>query len=165
MGQLSTFRIGEELFGIDLLYTKEISRIHDITAVPEAPPFVFGLMNLRGQIVTVIKPSVIMEKPEKAIDTDTRLLILKTRSQAEILVKRGLASNVTLGEDALALVIDDVEDVVEFEDDALTPAPPHIKGKHRDLVLGVVQRKSGLIVVLNCEQLFRRINATVTPAN
>lgn len=157
MNQLATFRIGDEVFGINLLLTKEISRIHDITSVPEAPKFVSGLMNLRGQIVTVIKPALIMGMEEKEVDDSSRLVILKTRSQAEILLKRGLIDDVAIGEDTLALLIDDVGDHVEYEDVSLAPAPPHIKEKHRDLVAGVVQMKGELVVVLNLEKLIHKI--------
>jgi purine-binding chemotaxis protein CheW len=97
MGQLATFRIGHEIFGVDLLLAKEISKIHDITEVPESPDFVFGLMNLRGQIVTVIKPSVLMETAVSELSNDSRLLILKTRGQTDILIKRGLLSSNHLG--------------------------------------------------------------------
>jgi purine-binding chemotaxis protein CheW len=157
MGQIATFKIGEEIFGIDLLLTKEISRIHEITSVPEAPSHIYGLMNLRGQIVTVVKPAIIMKKDETELTEDSRLVILKTKGQAEILLKRQLIDEATVGEDPCALVIDDVRDVVEYSEDALAPAPPHIAEKLRDLVKGVVQRNKDLIVVLNVDKIIEKI--------
>lgn len=162
MSQLATFKIGEELFGIDLLLTKEISKINELTTVPGAPTFVAGLMNLRGQIVTVVKPALIMEKNEKKIDEESRLLILKTRKQAEILLKRGLISDVSLSEDALAFIIDNVGDIMEYEEDDISPTPPHIKERHRDIVCGVIQTKKGLVVVLSVESLVKKIKNLIS---
>ena len=52
MPQLATFHIGDQTFAIDILLTKEIGKIHEITIVPETPEYVVGLMNLRYKEVS-----------------------------------------------------------------------------------------------------------------
>ena len=157
MGQLAVFKVGEEVFGIDILLTKEISRIHDITPIPATPLFIMGLMNLRGQVVTVVKPSILMGKSESKINVDSRLLIIKTHEQADILLRRGLLSEVNLGNDSLALLIDNVGDVFEYKEESIEPPPPHIEEKHKELVSGVVQLTNSLVIILNIEEFFIRI--------
>lgn len=162
MEQLSTFYIGNELFGINILHTKEITKIHGITCVPETPSFVYGLMNLRGQIVTVIKPAELMGQNQNDINETSRLLIIKTKDQAEILAKRGLLENYDLSSDPLAILIDEIGDVVEYHEEDLAPVPPHIKESYKDYVSGVVQLKNKLVIQLNIEKLKANIDKAMS---
>ena len=52
--QLVSFNIGDEEFGVDILRVQEINRMVDITRVPNAPEYVFGVINLRGKVIPVI---------------------------------------------------------------------------------------------------------------
>ena len=52
--ELATFYVGESLYGMDILKVQEINKLMDMTRVPQAPDYVMGILNLRGQIVTVI---------------------------------------------------------------------------------------------------------------
>ena len=52
--QLVTFQISEELYGVDIMDVKEIVRVQDIRSIPNAPGYVEGLFNLRGEIIPII---------------------------------------------------------------------------------------------------------------
>lgn len=153
MEQVSTFRIGEALYGIDILHIKEISKIFDITPVPEAPPHIIGLMNLRGQIVSIIDPEYFwVEKPGLHGDYhQNRLLILKTDEQLKSLVEQKLITKINMGQDYLGFVIDEVANVIEIQPKDLAEPPPHLK--IRDFVQGILQLESEVVTVFNTEKL------------
>lgn len=157
MGSLATFKIQEEVFGIDILLTKEIGKIGEITNVPQAPSYLTGLMNLRGQILSLVRPSILMGKKTKEIDEDSRVIILKTKEQVEELIKRGLISETRVGADSMALIVDELGDVIDYSSKDLQEVPPHIEEKYRELFSGVVQNKEDLVVVVNLEKLFEKI--------
>ena len=52
--QLVTFKLGDEEFGVDILKVQEINRMMDITRIPNAPPFIEGVINLRGKIIPIV---------------------------------------------------------------------------------------------------------------
>ncbi len=54
MVQLVNFRLRDEEFGLDIGSVREITRVADITHIPEAPSFIYGVTNLRGQVIAVI---------------------------------------------------------------------------------------------------------------
>lgn len=58
MSQYATFNVGERLFGLDILGVREIIRVFNITSVPRSEAHIRGLINLRGQIVTILDLSV-----------------------------------------------------------------------------------------------------------
>lgn len=153
MEQVSTFRIGEALYGIDILHIKEISKIFDITPVPEAPPYIVGLMNLRGQVVSIIDPVFFWEdKPGDHGDySQNRLLILKTDEQLKPLVEQKLIDKINLGQDYLGFVIDEVANVIEVQTGDLAEPPPHLK--IRDFVQGILQLQSEVVSVFDTEKL------------
>lgn len=54
LNQLISFKIGEEVYGVDILNVKEVIKIKEITSIPKAPTFVKGVINLRGDIIPII---------------------------------------------------------------------------------------------------------------
>ena len=90
MPQIATFHIGKEVFGIDILLMKEIGKKSKMTKVPQSPEFILGLMNLRGQIVTIVDPGVFLDQTLKVPIQDQRLIILKNENELEQLRKKNL---------------------------------------------------------------------------
>jgi purine-binding chemotaxis protein CheW len=154
MGQVSTFRIGKSLFGIDILHIKEISKIFDITPVPEASPHIAGLMNLRGQIVSIIDPSQFWEKSDRKEYKNCRLLILKTDEQIKHLIDQKQIERIKMGQDYLGFIIDEVGNVIEHQEKDLLEPPAH--HNIRDLVLGILQLDKEVVTVFNTEKLVAR---------
>ena len=61
--EYSTFYVGNILLGVEIAQMEEINRQLEITVVPHAPPFVRGVVNLRGEVVTVVDPRTILGLP------------------------------------------------------------------------------------------------------
>ncbi len=73
--QLACFRIGSEMYALDIMRIKEIIRPQRLTAVPKAPPFIEGVINLRGAVVPVVDLRKRFEQPQTGIDRSTRIMI------------------------------------------------------------------------------------------
>ncbi len=61
-GQLATFRIGDELFGLGIDSIREIVRYPDVTAVPRSPAYLTGLANMRGNVLPVVDARIRLGK-------------------------------------------------------------------------------------------------------
>lgn len=153
MPQLATFHIGDEIYGVDILLTKEIGKIHEITKVPESPEFYLGLMNLRGQIVTIMDPGVFLEQKSTVSPENRRIIILKTEGELSILRKNGLVQDSYMSSDPLAIVIDQIGDVLDVNSENILPPPTSLTGYKKELVEGVIQLEKKLIILLSMEKL------------
>ncbi|MCX8172842.1 MAG: chemotaxis protein CheW [Archaeoglobaceae archaeon] len=75
--QVIVFRLGEERYGVDISQVREIIRPSQITKIPNAPDFVEGVINLRGQITTIVNLRKRFGLASKPIDNDTRIIVVE----------------------------------------------------------------------------------------
>lgn len=148
MPQIATFHIGDEIFGIDILLMKEIGRKGEMTKVPMAPDFILGLMNLRGQIVTIVDPGVFLDQKLRIDPAEQRLIILKNETELEQLRKKGLIRENHISKDTLAFVVDQISDVIIVERERILPPPPSLSRMKKEFVSGIVQQADHLIILL-----------------
>ena len=78
--QLVVFKIGNEEFGVDIKQVREIVRLVEITRMPKAPAFIEGVVNLRGQIVSVIDLAKRLDLPSRPRDDFTRIVVIEIES-------------------------------------------------------------------------------------
>lgn len=136
--QLVTFTLGNESFGVDIMNVQEIIRIPDITRVPQAPLYVDGVTNLRGQILPVIdtRTKFGMEKGER--DASSRVIVVDINGR-------------TAG-----LNVDSVSEVLRVEGKNIEAAPSRISGDiDSQSITGVVKIENGkkLVMILNVAHL------------
>jgi purine-binding chemotaxis protein CheW len=135
--QLCTFLVDGLLFGIDVTRVQEVIRYQEMTPVPLAPAVIHGLINLRGQIVT-------------AIDLRTRL-DLSQRPSGQLPV-----NVVTRDEEgAVALLVDEIGDVVEVDESSFEPPPETLNPLSKALIHGVYKLEPQLLLLLNTELAVR----------
>lgn len=129
--QFCTFYVAQQFYGIDVLQVQEIVRNQEVTRVPLADPIVRGLMNLRGQIVT-------------AIDMRRRLNLNACDDKHDPV-------NVVLNTEdgTVALLVDEIGDVVEVDERQFEAPPRTLRGPARDLVEGAYKLSDQLLVILN----------------
>jgi len=142
--QFATFYLGESLFGLPVSVIREINRILDITPVDRAPEFVRGLMNLRGQIVTVLDPGVRLGLEERGIVKSAKIIILKTASEAG-------ADGLT--RDSVGLFVDRIGDMVTAESGQIEPPPANVGGVDAANVEGIISLQNQLLVLLKLKEL------------
>jgi purine-binding chemotaxis protein CheW len=129
--QLCTFFLDGLRFGVDVQKVQEVVPYQEMTRVPLAPATVRGLLNLRGQIVT-------------GIDLRRRLELAERSAES-------LPMNVVLrGEDSpVSFLVDDIGEVVEVAADAWERPPETLRGRVRELILGVYPLPDELLLVLD----------------
>ncbi len=153
--QFASFYIGENLFGIDIRLIREINRNIEITPVDRAPKFVRGLLNLRGQIVTVIDLGVRIGLVDKDDDRkDGRCIVLKTSE--ELSQKR--SEDPTLEDtarDLVALYVDDIGDMVTIDEKEIESPPANIGEVEGEFFSGVAKLDKELLVILKVAELLK----------
>lgn len=155
--QIATFLLGETVFGVDILLVKEIYRHKVISPIPGAPTHLRGLMNLRGQVVTVIDLNVCLNRPEIENIEGCCLLIFKIQQE---ITEYGL-KDVYVGEDIVGFLIDRMDDVLSVEDIEILPTPPHLQNVDEHLIKGVIRHGKRLVILLDIPALLEGVmNAT-----
>ena len=140
--QFCTFHVGDLFLGIEVERVQEVIRDSDITPVPTAPPWVRGLINLRGQIVTAIDLGTRFGKTDRDNESPTVLVL-------------------DVGSTLLSFVVDRADDVVEVNDESFEPPPDTLKGEARRLIRGTYKLQKRLLLVLDVEQALEIDAATV----
>jgi len=133
--QVACFRLGEDLYAIDIMRIKEIIRPIKLTSLPKFPGFVEGIINLRGSVIPVIDLRKRFDLPDREVTLYTRLLIVSLVGQI------------------LGLVVDEVTEVVTVALKDIKP-PPHLgEGVDSEYLLGVCLVKQDMIMLLNIDTL------------
>jgi purine-binding chemotaxis protein CheW len=133
--QLATFTIGELLVGIDIQSIQEINRQVETTPVPHSPAAVRGVVNLRGDVVTVMDLRVILDLEPIQVSSSTRTIIVRHNNERT------------------GLLVDAVADVVTIDGSDILPCPANVNGIAGRFFRGVVQLELGLLVVLCIHQV------------
>ncbi|WP_084158787.1 chemotaxis protein CheW [Solidesulfovibrio alcoholivorans] len=133
--QLVTFGIGEEEFGIDILKVQEIIRIMDITKVPNAPPYVEGVINLRGKVIPVIDLRGRFGLDYRVHDSQTRIIVVDLHA-------------LTTG-----FVVDEVSEVLRIQSNTVEPPPPVVSGIESEYIKGVGKLDNRLLILLDLDKL------------
>ncbi len=142
--QFSTLYIDNAAFGINILLIREINRNMEITPVDMSPQYVRGLMNLRGQIVTVIDLGMKLGLEPRKIKSSSQIIVLK-KSQEIANLSDG--ENETT-EDLVGLLVDRVGNVVSVDTEKIEQPPANIGSVDGRFLSGVIKMESELIVTL-----------------
>ncbi|ADB16742.1 CheW protein [Pirellula staleyi DSM 6068] len=129
--ELVTFRVGKLTFGIEIHHVKEINSHLVPTRAPHAHRAVLGVMNLRGDVITVVDLATLLKLPQ--------------RSEGA----RGKGVIVSVEGELVAVAVDQVEDVVTLERHELHPLPPNFRLGDSRVYQGVYPTEHGLVVLLD----------------
>lgn len=133
--QCVTFRLNEEIYGINVMLVQEVLRVTEIAPVPGAPNYVIGIINLRGNVVTVIDTRMRFGLPPKEMDDSTRIVIIE-------------AENQTVG-----IVVDSVSEVVDVYANEIETAPNVGNDETARYIEGVVSRSEELLILVDLNKL------------
>lgn len=152
--QFATFIIDEHLFGINVLLVREINPHTNITPVDLAPEFVRGLMNLRGQIVTIIDPAVCLGIGKRDITPRSRCIVLKTAKEIEEREDAaGLIADAV--NDNVGLLVDVIGDMVSADTRNIELPPANIGDIDGKFMDGVYKLDGRLMIVLKTGEVLR----------
>ncbi|HLE09815.1 MAG: hypothetical protein A2504_11140 [Bdellovibrionales bacterium RIFOXYD12_FULL_39_22] len=155
--QISTFKIGNELYGVDVLFIKEISPIFEIVNVPGAKEEYCGLMNLRGNVVSLIHPGMFTKHFTPLNKKNDNVLIFKNSDLIRPIVEKGLIAAGDLGNDLVGLVINSIGDVLEIDNRKVKAISQNFPQNLLDVISGVVQLDHGLVLIIDAFKFFKKI--------
>ena len=139
MEQLVVMRLSEEDYGVDITHVREIIRMQSITEVPQAPPYVEGIINLRGSVIPVV-------------DLRKRFDLKATESSETRIVV------VDVNEHAVGLVVDGVTEVITVPASSIEPVSNLAAASLTSDLRGIVNLPEKLIILINLESLLETIS-------
>ena len=134
-GKYLTFSLAGEEYGLDILKVREIIGILPITKLPEAPPFLKGVVNLRGQLVPVIDLRLRFGLSEAGYSERTCIIVVEHVSEA--------------GKKAIGLVVDSVSEVVNVKTTEIEEPPDLGSQAEMGLIFGIAHVGEELIILLD----------------
>jgi purine-binding chemotaxis protein CheW len=138
--QFLTFKLGEEVFAVDVSQAQEVLEVTAITRVPRTPEFMTGVINVRGSVVPVVdlRLKFGMEKAERTIDTCI------------------IVMEVCLGEETIVLgaLVDSVQEVIELEPGQIEPPPKIGTNLNTEFIRGMGKRDDLFIIILDIDRIF-----------
>jgi len=133
--QCVTFRLDDEIYGINVMLVQEVLRVTDIAPVPGAPGYVIGIINLRGNVVTVVDMRMRFGLSSREMDDATRIVIIEAEKQ-------------TVG-----MVVDSVSEVVNVYSNEIESAPNVGNDETARYIEGVVSRGEHLLILVDLNKL------------
>ena len=126
------FMLGQERYGIESRYVREVYPLIELVTLPGTPPFVLGIVNIRGQVLSVIDLGMLFDLPPRGVGEYDRIIVLHNDE-----MEFGLLGTAILG-------------LTRIPRDALQPSLPTLTGIREKFLLGVTRDR---MAVLNAEKL------------
>ena len=133
--QLACFRVGSELYALDILRIREIIRPQKLTPIPKAPSFIEGVINLRGAVIPVADLRKRFDQPIGEESRKNRIVVCSLSGRI------------------IGLMVDEVTEVRRFGRNEIAAAPQFIDGPEANYFLGVARRDEELILLIDLEKV------------
>jgi purine-binding chemotaxis protein CheW len=128
-----TFYVGDLLIGADIHCVEEINRLIDVTPAPHAPECVRGVINLRGEVVTVVDLRTILGLPHGNVGSQARNVVVRSKGEQ------------------IGLLVDRIADVIRARVDEIDPPPANVSGVDGRFFKGVYKLDTELLVILDVD--------------
>jgi purine-binding chemotaxis protein CheW len=138
-GKYLIFRLGSEEFGISVLQAREILSLQEITAVPNTPEHVKGVINLRGKIIPVVELRRKFRMPAGDYSANTCIIVAQ--------VNRGQESM------QIGMVVDSVCEVANLHANEIEDAPDFGETVDTPWLMGIARKKNGVRILLHVDQV------------
>jgi len=133
--QAITFHLAKETYGIDVHQIKEIIKTREYVKVPNAPQFVEGVINLRGQITPIVDLRKIFEVETRKEDDNSRIIM------------------VDLNSEVIGLIVDSVVGVVTVPAEEIVKSPSLTVSASNTFISGIIRTESQLIILIDVTKL------------
>lgn len=145
------FELDNEFYGLDILKIMEINGMMDITAVPQTPRFLKGLINLRGKVIPVIDLRLKFGLPEQAYTERTSIIVIEFKT----------AKGVT----QIGILVDKVSEVITINETEIDPAPEFGTRLKSEYIKGMAKTKTHVIIILDIELILTDEDLTFGPGS
>jgi purine-binding chemotaxis protein CheW len=132
------FRVGRETFGVPISLVHEIVRVPEITAVPDAPEFIEGVINLRGKIVSIVDLRRRFGEREIKVNKKNRILVAEVDSRL------------------VGLIVDSASEVLKIPPSEIDAPPNVFEDGELNYVTGVGKLNGRLIILIDLGKVLRR---------
>jgi purine-binding chemotaxis protein CheW len=139
--ELITFNVGDSLYGVDINKVLGINKVIEITPVAQSPEYIRGLLNLRGQIISIVDVGIKLGLPSQPLQRKSRAIIVKFQNEL------------------IGLQVDSINDVITPERKDIEPPPPNMGGIHGEYFEGVVKTAETLVGIINMEAVLQMSEA------
>lgn len=134
--QLVSFRLGQEEYGIEITKVQEIILMGEITHLPQTPPYIRGLINLRSTVIPIVDLRLRFGLPPQEPTEETRIMVVNVRGKI------------------IGVIVDAVSEVLRISQEQIAPPPPTAAGLGREYLTGLVKLENRLLILLDIEKLF-----------
>ena len=133
--QWVTFRLENEVYGINVMQVQEVLRMTEIAPVPGAPDYVLGIINLRGNVVTVMDTRKRFGLPPTETDDNTRIIIVEAQGNV------------------VGILVDSVAEVVYLRESEIDTAPNVGNDESSKYIQGVCSKHETLLILVDINKL------------
>ncbi len=133
--QVVSFRLANEEYGLNIMTVQEIILMGEITVIPEVPPYIRGLINLRGKVIPIVDLRLRFGLEAGATDEHTRIIVVS-------------ANEIVFG-----IVVDAVNEVLRIEPNQAEPPPQGLIGLEQTYIDGLVKMEQKIMILLNIEKI------------
>ncbi len=133
--QWVTFQLEEETYGINVMQVREVLRYTEIAPVPGAPDYVLGIINLRGNVVTVIDTRSRFGLMEGEVTDNTRIIVIESEKQV------------------IGILVDSVAEVVYLRSSEIDTTPSVGTEESSKFIQGVSNREGKLLILVDLNKL------------
>jgi purine-binding chemotaxis protein CheW len=140
ISQYITFKLGNELFAINVAQVREVLEVSAITKVPTAPDYMRGVVNVRGKAIPVVDLRLRFGLPISADTVSTRIIVMELLLDGDTTILGGMA--------------DSVHEVIELDPSSINP-PPRIAMRWRtEFIQGMGRRGDDFMIILDVNAVF-----------
>lgn len=139
-GKHLTFKLGEEVFGLEILKVQEIIGLLPVTAVPRTPAYVRGIINLRGKVIPVVDLRLKFDMPAHEDTERTCIIVINVFMDNR---------PVTMG-----IIVDEVSEVLDIKETQLEPPPSFGALVNTEFLLGVGKVGEKVVMLLDADRVF-----------
>ncbi|HYA13500.1 MAG TPA: chemotaxis protein CheW [Syntrophales bacterium] len=139
-GKYLTFSLKDEEYGIEILKVKEIIGIMNITTIPQTPPYVKGVINLRGKVIPVIDLRLKFGMEEQVYTDCTCVMVVDTYGKDK-------------GNFFIGIVVDSVSEVVNIRGNEIEDTPNFVVSLDNDYFLGMAKVKGDVKILLDIDRV------------
>jgi purine-binding chemotaxis protein CheW len=138
--QLVVFRLRNEEFGADISQVREIIRAGEITSIPQAPDYIHGVINLRGQVTTVVNLRRKLSMPDRPTDGNSRIVIVE------------------VGRSTVGMIVDSVTEVKYINGGQVEEFSGFLAGNEmQNYILGVCKLKDHLLILVDLKKVLEGV--------
>jgi len=138
-GKYLTFALGSEEYGLEILKVREIIGYMEITAVPQTPSYVKGVINLRGQVIPVIDLRAKFEMETAQVTEETCIIVVEIRQDGRKF--------------STGIVVDHVQEVLDIEGENIEEAPQFGSSVNTDFILGMGKVGESVKILLDIDKV------------